>query len=172
MVALLLFCIASLGVMTVQWRARQQGLEAAHHTLATGLASDLLERMRSNPLQAAVLTGLDLGAVEPPPVVDCRAGHCTPLELALWDRREWLLALRGSTLSVAEGTAASADGLPGARACVTLAGGRARVSISWRGMSPAVEAADPACGSGEGLYGDGEELARSVTLQHYIGGAP
>jgi type IV pilus modification protein PilV len=172
LVALLLFSIAALGSVGAQLRARQQSLEAEHYAMASHLAADLLERMSSNPRQAAALTGRNLGAVEPPATADCRARTCTPAELARWDRREWLLMLRGTAQSVAEGAAAPGDGLPGARACVALEGYGATVSISWRGMTPAVAATAPACGAGEGLYGDGERLARSVTLRRFLGGAP
>jgi type IV pilus assembly protein PilV len=156
-VAILVISIGALGLAAMQLSAKRAGFEAVQRTNASGLAMDILERMRANPgvlddYAVASLDGDDLST----PANTCNA-TCTEAEVATLDLWEWEQALAGA----AETRGGNAvGGLLNPTGCITVNDGEVRVAIAWQGFetlsnSP-VDRSD--CGSGTGKYdGDGGE---------------
>jgi type IV pilus modification protein PilV len=118
-IALLVLAIGALGLGSLQIAAKRMGFEAIQRTEAAALASDLLARLRANPLAlpAYASTGIGeaSGAQLPPPGADCDRGGCAPAAWAAWDlwhgSRRWT-----ASRPVAEPAGWSADWLRGQRA--------------------------------------------------------
>ncbi len=62
LVALLVFSVGILGVTAMQLAAKRSGYEATQRSIATSLARDIIERMRSNPGQLPGYVVSDLGS--------------------------------------------------------------------------------------------------------------
>jgi type IV pilus assembly protein PilV len=180
LVAVLVFAVGLLGLLGAQISAKKNAMEALQRSVATGLARDLLERMRSNPGQ---LTAYQLDNVTPtspapaaattcarPAVATGGVFGCSPAELADHDLDEWLQRLAGAAaVATVGGEERPVAGLLEPRACVAVASGRVTVAIAWRGLEPMASAAESSCGAGEGWYGPGDELRRVLVMQSWIG---
>ena len=157
-IAILVISVGALGLAGMQLSAKRAGFEAVQRTNASGLAMDILERMRANPgvldnYAVAGVDGDDLSA----PANTCGT-TCTEAEVAILDLWEWEQALAGA----AETKGGNAvGGLLNPTGCITVNDGEVQVAIAWQGFetlsnSP-VDRSD--CGSGIGKYdGDGGEV--------------
>lgn len=179
LVAVLVFAVGLLGLVGAQINAKKHGLEALQRSVATALARDLLERMRSNPqqLQAYVLDNAAPPEAASPAVPDCSrsaiaeaAGvRCSPAELAAFDLEEWLQLLAGAaTVATSGGQQRPVAGLLESRACVAVSSGRVSVAIAWRGLEPMASSAESSCGAGGGWYGPADELRRVLVMHSWI----
>jgi type IV pilus assembly protein PilV len=183
LVAVLVFAVGLLGLLGAQISAKKNAMEALQRSVATGLARDLLERMRSNPGQ---LTAYQLDNVTPasaPPTAATACARpavaavgglgCSPAELSDHDVEEWLQRLAGAAaVATPGGEERPVAGLLEPRACVAVTSGRVRVAIAWRGLEPMASSAESSCGAGGGWYGPGDELRRVLVMQSWIGAAP
>ena len=180
LVAVLVFAVGLLGLVGAQISAKKNAMEALQRSVATGLARDLLERMRSNPgqLPAYQLNNATPVSAAPPAATACArpavvagvAFGCSPAELADHDVEEWLQRLAGmaAVTTVGEDERPVA-GLLEPRACVAVTSGRVSVAIAWRGLEPMASSAESICGAGGGWYGPGDELRRVLVMQSWIG---
>jgi type IV pilus assembly protein PilV len=183
LVAALVFAIGLLGLFGAQISAKKNAVEALQRSVATGLARDLLERMRSNPGQ---LSAFQLDSVSPASVASSAAGACawpavatgmplgcSPTELVAHDLDEWLQELAGkAAVAVIDGEERALAGLLEPRVCVAVTFGRVSVAIAWRGLQPMVSSVESSCGAGGGWYGPGDELRRVLVMQSWIAAAP
>lgn len=183
LVAVLVFAVGLLGLLGAQISAKKNAMEALQQSVATGLARDLLERMRSNPGQ---LTAYQLDNVTPaspalPAATPCArpavaAGGvfgCSPAELADHDLDEWLQRLAGAAaVATVGGEERPVAGLLEPRACVAVTSGRVSVAIAWRGLEPMASSGESRCGAGGGWYGPADELRRVLVMQSWIGASP
>ncbi|MFV0278024.1 MAG: type IV pilus modification protein PilV [Parahaliea sp.] len=167
MIALLLVMVGMLGLLRLQLLAQQQLFESSQRTVATILARDVLERIHGNPDQLAAYAGLgtlgqDGEALGP----DCEATYCSPAERVDFDAARWQRVMAGA------GAAPESIALTRPRLCVAASGPQVRVELAWRGSAgdplPAGVGGGDNCGIGQGLYGDGDRLRRSVWLQSYL----
>lgn len=178
LVTLLVLAVGLLGLVGMQLAAKRAGFEATQRTIATGLARDLLERIRSNPGQVEAYVVTDLGDEgSPPPAADCRASSCSPAEMAAYDLYDWHRLLTGVSETVTvSGTTLHAGGLVEPRACVTHSAGNIKLAIAWRGIGEQDSATDTSavggsdCGLGAGLYGPGDRQRRLLVITSYVGG--
>ncbi|MFO7551782.1 MAG: type IV pilus modification protein PilV [Haliea sp.] len=179
LVAALVFALGLLGLLGAQISARQHGMEALQRSVATELARDLLERMRSNPrqLEAYQLDNVAPASAASTPRACARpaaaAGGspgCSPAELAEHDLAEWLQLLAGAaTVATVDGAQAAVAGLLEPRACVAVTAGRVSVALAWRGLEPMASPGESSCGTGGGWYGPADELRRVLVMQSWIG---
>ncbi|MEQ9465429.1 MAG: type IV pilus modification protein PilV [Haliea sp.] len=180
LVAVLVFTVGLLGIFGAQVNARKNALEARQRSIATGLARDLLERMRSNPgqLQAFTLDNASPADIAAPVSSACAGAAvtsggsfgCTPAELARDDLAEWMQLLGGAVELVSVvGPEQSTGGLLEPRVCVAVAAGRVSVAIAWRGLEPLATDPEFACGAGRGWYGADDELRRALVMHSWIG---
>jgi type IV pilus assembly protein PilV len=156
LVALLIFSVGMMGLMSAQLAGKRAGFEATQRSIATALARDILERIRANPgqLDAYLVAGVgDQSGRLPPPALDCVAALCTAAQMAAFDVWQWESQLLGEPEQLGGD---NAGGLVSPRGCVRREGGAVSVTISWRGASPHGPAAETTCGesAGPGVPGD------------------
>lgn len=103
LVTMVIVAIGLLGLAGMQVRGLSIQKDAHGRALATQLALDLADRMRSNV--AAVTAGdynfttaYPTGTYAPPTGPDCEANVCTPQQQAQYDLDRWFARLRGGAL--------------------------------------------------------------------------
>ncbi|HXF46175.1 MAG TPA: type IV pilus modification protein PilV [Burkholderiaceae bacterium] len=103
LVTMVIVAIGLLGLAGMQVRGLSIQKDAHGRALATQLALDLADRMRSNV--AAVTAGdynfttaYPTGSYTPPTAPDCEANVCTPQQQAQYDLDRWFARVRGGAL--------------------------------------------------------------------------
>lgn len=135
LVALVILVTGILGAVAMQATAKKGSFDAMQRSVASSLAQDILERMRSNDSSTLFLNaynGVYGETANAVPAVRCDAPAtlCTPAQLAINDLYEWELNLMGA--DVKNGTANS-GGLIGARGCIAHLNNFVTVVVSWQG---------------------------------------
>lgn len=180
LIAVFILAVGMLGLATMQLTAKRASYEATQRSIATSLAKDIVERMRTNPgqLNAYVVNNIgDESSLLSAAPVNCTAATCTPANLAAYDLSEWEAILVGANEKLGS---ANAGGLVDPRACITHADGAVEVAIAWRGVNSLTNPAGPTAGficgeSVAGLYDDPDETAgnnlrrRLLVFSTYIG---
>lgn len=175
LIAVLVFSVGLLGMIALQLTAGKTSFEASQRSIATGLARDIIERIRSNPGQLPAYLADEVGDSASPLTaeVNCTqaaAVSCTPAQLAAYDLADWYGLLTGATESATVGGAlTNAGGLVEPRACIRSAAGNITVAIAWRGAGEMTDSNESDCGTGAGLYGDNDALRRVLVMTTYIG---
>lgn len=168
LIAVLVFALGILGMASMQVKAKRTSYDALQRSLATSLARDIVERMRSNPsaTSLAVFGAVDdIGGGTITKPKDCKANTCTPSELASYDIWEWEQALDGAAEKSGD---TNAGGLVSPKACITHNAGVITVAIAWRGHGGQVNPPGSTCGEGLNLYGTGEVERQLVVISTYI----
>ena len=152
LVALLIFSVGMIGLMSAQLTGKKASFDASQRSNATALVRDIVERMRANPGQATayqVVGAGDDGSRLPQPDADCGVTDCSAEQLAAFDLWQWESLLVGESAQDAVG---NAGGLVAPRACIRSADGEVDVVISWQGVSGSNMTAPPlapaACDAG------------------------
>jgi type IV pilus assembly protein PilV len=143
LVALLIFSVGMIGLMSAQLAGKKASFDASQRSTATALVRDIVERMRANPGQATtyqVVAAGDGGSRLALPDADCGATDCSAEQLAAFDLWQWESLLVGESAQDALG---NAGGLVAPRACINSADGEVDVVISWQGVAPAVSTVEP-----------------------------
>lgn len=145
LVALVILVTGILGAVALQAVAKKNSFDTMQRSLASGLAQDIIERMRGNAaanlaLYAAGSPYSGGGGAAP---LDCNVfGNCnsvtTPTALTAHDIFEWKESLSGA--GTKKGTV-SVGGLVGGVGCINVTGGRVTVIISWQGRVDISDAA-------------------------------
>ncbi len=119
MIALVIFSVALLGLAGLQAASLRDNQLAYLHTVATHLAYDMGERIRSNPSAAAAGAYLvdNINGQVAEPAVDCYTGSCSATDMAATDAYEWLTAIE--------------EALPSGKGRVSAAGGLLTVTVMW-----------------------------------------
>lgn len=151
LIALLIFSIGMLGLLSAQLAGKRAGYEALQQSVATALTRDILERIRANParsLDYRVTAAGKAGHRVPVPGVNCDITNCTPEQLAVFDLWQWESLLLGKSES---DLGKYVGGLIAPRACITNDDGIVEVVINWLGVKAVSETEVSLCGSdGEG----------------------
>jgi len=177
LVSVVIIAVGLLGIATLQLMSKRSNFEAVERTLATQLANDIIERMRSDSKELDTYAGTATSPVpaltgdSAPPAKNCtRANPCDPEELATFDLYEWDQAIAGAAETAA---GAKTGGLALPTACLTTTvaaggdkSGQYTVTIVWRGptelsdpQNPTIPApaTDPYdCGRDSGALGAGK----------------
>jgi len=99
LVTVVILAISLIGIAGLQIFGVRQNHSAYLRSQSTILASDILDRMRANRLQAATTSAylLNFGDVVPSPGTDCSAvtQSCAPLQIAQYDMGQWTSAVAG-----------------------------------------------------------------------------
>lgn len=147
LVALLIMVTGILGAVAMQANAKKGSFDAMQRSLASSLAQDIIERMRSNSFGTlADYAGTNYGiALDAVPGNRCRTSAvlCTPAEMATNDKYEWELALMGADVT---NGASYAGGLVDSRACVSVNNNAVTVVITWEGREELVNGSTESCG--------------------------
>ncbi len=135
LVALVIIVTGILGAIAMQASAKKGAFDSMQRSLASSLAQDIVERMRSNSSNPNILElyegtyGAALNAL-PSPRCNSNATLCTPTQLVASDLYEWELSLMGADVTQ---NASNRGGLVGARGCIQHAANAVIVVISWEG---------------------------------------
>ena len=155
LIAILVFTVGMVGMVSMQLGAKRATYEAEQRSLATGIARDIIERMRSNPANLDSYVVDTIGDPNDPAVLpspNCNLTNCSPAQLAVHDLAEWEVQLQGGSEILA---GANAGGLVEPRACITHVDGLVTVAIAWLGIQAADNPAASTCGNDvTGLYDD------------------
>lgn len=169
LVALLVFSVGILAVTAMQLAAKRSAFEATQRSIATSLARDIIERIRTNPGEVGSYVVSELGESAVTYATDCNTSSCTPAELAQLDIFEWNALLQGASEQIdIDGVATNAGGLVDSRACITAQDGRVTVTIAWRGMTELADQDASDCGKDSGLYGDENRNRRLLVMSTFI----
>ena len=169
LVALLVFSVGILAVTAMQLAAKRSAFEATQRSIATSLARDIIERIRTNPGEVGSYVVSELGENPVTYATDCNTSSCTPAELAQLDIFEWNALLQGASEQVdIDGVATNAGGLVDSRACIAAQDGRVIVTIAWRGMTELADEDASDCGKDSGLYGDENRNRRLLVMSTFI----
>jgi len=147
LIALVIMVTGILGAVAMQATAKKGSFDAMQRSLASSLAQDIVERMRSNDATTlAIYAGTDYGvSLNAEPGKRCKTigGLCTTPEMATNDLYEWELALMGA--DVKKGTS-NAGGLVDGRACINVNINAVTVVITWQGRTELVNGSTEGCG--------------------------
>lgn len=154
LVAVFILVSGILGAVAMQASAKKGSFDAMQRSVASALAQDIIERMRSHdPTNLAAYVGSDYGAkLNAVPSARCRpaAGGdplgsiCTNAELVANDLYEWEAALMGADVTH---NGAARAGLIGVRGCISHANNAVTVVISWQGRESIADAKKSTCGT-------------------------
>jgi type IV pilus assembly protein PilV len=145
-IALLIFSMGMMGLLSAQLAGKKAGYEAAQRSIATALVRDMLERIRANPGQISAYQVTDAGDTShrvPLPDVDCDATECSAVQLATFDIWQWESLLLGASEQL---SGVYAGGLVAPRACIASDAGEVAVTISWLDATPSQKAIAANCG--------------------------
>jgi len=162
LIALLIFSMGMMGLLTAQLAGKKVGYESAQRSIATALVRDMLERIRANPGQIADYRGTEAGDEShriPLPGADCDTTACSAAQLAAFDVWQWESLLLGESEKFA---GVYAGGLVSPRGCITGEAGEIAVTISWLGATPLAEAAIAHC-AGDNVASDDASVAVDAT---------
>lgn len=170
LVALLVFTIGILGLGATQLAAKRATYEAIQRSIASSLASDILERMRGNSGELASYAVSEVGSSALTATISCISSSCSTKDLAAFDLHEWsgLLAGASEKITIAKNNV-YAGGLLDSRACIAVEDGLVTVAIAWRGLDDSINPVAANCGQGSGLYGASNERRRLLLVKSYIG---
>ena len=180
LIGMLLLTIGILGMASMQINAKRLGNDALQRSIATTLAHDMIERLRSNPMALGAYVGsatVTSGSItvgggqrgsEPTPDCKTSTSLCNPDELANHDLWEWERTLDGVNEQSSGG--ASVGGLVNPRGCITIFDGLITTTVAWDSFqdlgNPTVDIVQ--CGVGEGLYGTNDAERQVVFFTTYI----
>ena len=163
LVSLFIIVTGILGAVAMQTTAKQGSFDAMQRSLASSLAQDIIERMRSNNADAVVLTtynGTYNGALAAPPVrCNAPADNCTNAQIVANDLFEWSQALRGADVTSGGN---NMGGLTNATGCINHANQVVTVAISWEGRTSTTD------GARVGACGAVSDKRRQVTLTAFL----
>lgn len=165
LVALFILVTGILGAVALQAVAKKNSFDTMQRSLASGLAQDIIERMRGNtPANLAQYAGGSPysggGGAAP---LDCNvlASACNANALTAHDIFEWKESLFGAGT---KNNTLSVGGLVGGVGCINVVGNNVTVVISWQGR---VEVADGAAASGVNCGTSGTKR-RQVVVNAFI----
>ncbi|MEH6518575.1 MAG: type IV pilus modification protein PilV [Halioglobus sp.] len=185
LISVLILAVGILGLAAMQLGAKRASFEATQRSIATSMARDILERMRSNPGEldtyAGLASDLIVDTYTGTPATDCSTVSCTPDLLAAYDMWDWTRMIQGDRTKLA---GAAAGGLLSPVVCLhnnagtTAVEGLVTVVIAWRGVSEIDQTVldDPGglglgeCGTGEfdSATVTGDRLRRQLTMTTFV----
>lgn len=147
LVAVFILVTGILGAVAMQATAKKGSFDAMQRSVASALAQDVIERMRSNNSSAlAGYASSNYGeALDAAPENRCNTlgGICSPVEMMINDKYEWEMSLMGADVVNDESHLA---GLTGVRGCISQAENSVTVVVSWEGRTDIFDAEKSSCG--------------------------
>jgi len=148
LVALFILVTGILGAVAMQQTSKKGSFDAMQRSLATTLAQDIVERMRSNDANAATLdryVGTFGTEIREVPTPRCRlaADNCTEAERAMSDLYEWSELLRGADAKSGE---QNVGGLVNAVGCIEHSAQSVTITISWQSKIATTDGGTGECG--------------------------
>lgn len=148
LVAVFILVTGILGAVAMQASAKKGSFDAMQRSVASALAQDIVERMRSNNATtlaeyAAINYGETLNSL---PANRCYKLNslCTPAEMVINDQYEWEMSLMGADVVNDDNNQA---GLTGVRGCISQVLNAVTVVVSWEGRTEIADAEKYNCGT-------------------------
>ena len=172
LVALVILVTGILGAVALQATAKQGSFDAMQRSLASSLAQDIIERMRTNDSSNTatnVLSSYDgdgygsLNLAVPSVRCDAIGSLCTSAQRVTNDLYEWEQTLKGSDVKSA--SSSNVGGLTGAQGCIDIVGNAATVTISWQGRTAT---SDGAANNAIKQCGTSGSKRRQILIQAFI----
>ena len=145
LVAMFILTTGILGAVAMQASVKKGSFDATQRSLASTLAQDILERMRSNDstlLRLNAYNGTygngDASETVPSPTCDSSTTLCTWQEMVVKDLYEWEVSLMGADV---KNGLDSTGGLVGAVACIEHLNNTVDIVISWQGREEMTDGA-------------------------------
>ncbi|KXJ56596.1 MAG: hypothetical protein AXW17_03735 [Colwellia sp. Phe_37] len=148
LIAVFILVTGILGAVAMQATAKKGSFDAMQRSVASALAQDIIERMRSN--NSAALAGYAASnygeTLDAVPENRCNtlAGICSPAEMMINDKYEWEMSLMGADV-VNDGSKLA--GLTGVRGCISQVANAVTVVISWEGRTEIFDGEKNTCGT-------------------------
>jgi len=148
LVALFILVTGIIGAVAMQASAKKGSFDAMQRSVASALAQDILERMRSN--DSTALSGYaknDYGVkLDDVPAKRCNtaANVCTPAEMLINDMYEWEMAVIGADVT---NNSTNVAGLIGSRACISHVLNAVTIVVSWEGRTEISDSKKNDCGT-------------------------
>ena len=135
LVALVIIVTGVLGAVAMQVTAKRASFDAMQRSLASGLAQDIISRIRANGVNnLASYAGTDYGVDVPDSLEQrCNAANidCTSVQMVANDVFEWEQALSGA--DVKSSGDINNGGLVGGLGCISIDDNALKVVVSWQG---------------------------------------
>jgi type IV pilus assembly protein PilV len=147
LIALVIMVTGILGAVAMQATAKKGSFDAMQRSLASSLAQDILERMRSNSsdnLNGYAGTYGAAALVAPNSACNTAGVLCTSDQLMATDIYQWTQSLRGADVT-SDGN--NAGGLVDGRGCITEANNAITITITWQSRVETVDGGGGACGT-------------------------
>jgi len=175
LITIVVFSIGLLTVAGLQVLAKKSNYDAIQRTTASNLASDIVERMRSNPQQLVDYVSAVVGAGSGntalgTPSPNCSTASCDADEMAAYDLWQWEQNIDGVTEQTAGG--ANTGGLVTPTGCIEgpVGGGEGvyTITIAWRGLTALSNPSSNTCGEDTAVYGAGNAYRRVLSISVVI----
>jgi type IV pilus assembly protein PilV len=172
LIAFVIMVTGILGAVAMQATAKKGSFDAMQRSLASALAQDMLERMRSNdarPISGILNTyagiyGADPGAA-PAPACNTPGTLCNSAQMVATDLYQWTQLLRGANITSG---GENVGGLINATGCVTENNNAVTVTISWQGRISTQDGAAAATFATDVGCGTANDQRRQVHIQAFI----
>jgi type IV pilus assembly protein PilV len=173
LVSMFILVTGILGAVAMQASVKKGSFDAMQRSVASTLAQDILERMRSNDpsllrLNAYVGTYGNGDASNIAPSPNCRSSTslCTWQQMAVHDLYEWEVNLMGAEV---KNGSTNNGGLVGAVACIAHVNNNVDIVISWQGREETSDGADNADNSAFAkACGVGNTKRRQIVVNAFI----
>ncbi|RLQ21417.1 type IV pilus modification protein PilV [Seongchinamella sediminis] len=163
-IAILVIAVGAIGLASMQLSAKRAGFEAVQRTFASGVAMDILERMRLNPGVLDSYESTVGGATLSTPGSTCLGASCTEAQLVAADLWAWEQALDGAAETRG---GASVGGLLNPTGCIDVDGRQVEVTIAWESYETLSDP-DATNTCGQGNYGASDANRHLLVVNTYI----
>lgn len=163
LIALVIMVTGILGAVAMQVTAKQGSFDAMQRSLASSLAQDIVERMRSNNSATlalyAVSSPYGTGKIVAAPPCDSLAAVCNSAQIVTKDLFGWEQALMGADV---KNGITNVGGLVGGIGCLTVNGNAVTVVVTWQGKAKYSDAKQvDSCGASS-------NTRRQVVIESFI----
>jgi type IV pilus assembly protein PilV len=167
LIALVILVTGILGAVALQAVAKKSSFDSMQRSLASSLAQDIIERMRSNNANNINLYGVGspFGGGNLVAGTDCSllASNCTPAQLASYDLFEWEQSLIGTGTKYG---LLNVGGLVDGEGCIDIVGNRVTIAVSWQGRTKLADGGSST--TGDANCGTSGNKRRQVVVNAFI----
>lgn len=164
--ALVVLSLGGLVAGALQGTSQRANHDAQQRLIATFLANEIIEKMRTNPagLDSYNRSSLNGSGVGQEPSPTCTAGSkCKPEQLARHDLWQWERSIVGATVKIAD---EDVGGLVNPVGCIDVANGQVTVVLSWTGIDVLSDSAKEA--GGDASCGQSGPDRRQLVMNTFI----
>lgn len=136
LIALVIMVTGILGAVAMQATAKKGSFDAMQRSLASSIAQDIIERMRSNNRTTLALYAASSpygsGKITSALACNSEAAQCTPTQMVTYDLYGWEQAIMGTGV---KNDGNDVGGFVGGIGCLTVVGNAVTVVVTWQGKA-------------------------------------